>query len=207
MSNTDIDRRIELDEDACRQYIDMLAAFIAWEQARFMGNKQRATSLAKALVRHQRMNWALRVGHAPHLLTDILMRLYKLSLSDNVIVSGPCSLYAYEAAAGVRFCGEKSHSPSRHRLVLNTSMELVAPVLETVKKADKTFVELQDVIVNSRGFSVEVRVVNLTGVERFSSIVVAKSGYFARMNTAPLSIDEQLLHDNIVQRLGLIRGA
>ncbi|OHB32986.1 MAG: hypothetical protein A2X79_00715 [Desulfuromonadaceae bacterium GWB2_53_15] len=59
---------LEMDEDALRQYIDARSVFTAWEHSRAAGNKTRTVDLNKALVRQQRMNWAVRVGNAPRLL-------------------------------------------------------------------------------------------------------------------------------------------
>ena len=110
--------------------------FTAWEESRAAGKKTRTADLNKALVRQQRMNRAVRVGNAPRLLVDIMMGLYKSDLADQILVVGPCSLYAYEAECGVRIL-VGPQPPARNRLTLITDdVSIVASVLEIAKKAD-----------------------------------------------------------------------
>lgn len=125
---------LDVDEDAQRQYIYARSVFTALEQSRAAGKKERTASLNKELLRHQRMNWALRVGDAPRLLVEILMRLYKSALADRLIVVGPCSLYAYEAECGVRIL-VNPHPP--HVIVsrlLPTTYLLLRPRLQSLRR-------------------------------------------------------------------------
>ncbi len=75
--------------------------------AKFTDRKSRAEArvkdLATELVRHQRMNRALFVGRAPQVLGDVLRALADAGLTEYFMVVGTHALYAYEAAAGVRF--------------------------------------------------------------------------------------------------------
>ena len=179
---------IELNEDACRQYINTRSTFSAWEEACRGNNKERASALCKSLVRHQRMNWALYVGNAPRLLIEILSRLYTEGLAGQVTVIGPCSLFAYETESAVRLrTGPKP--AARNPLILIVDNEsLIEIILAIVQKLDKSFVLDQGRVINSKGFAVEVRVEHLGDVRILSSILVAKSGHIARMHTiAPSS--------------------
>lgn len=193
---------IDLDTDACRQYIDARSVFTAWEEACRANKSERVCALGKTLVRHQRMNWALYVGNAPRRLIDILFCLGKEGLAGQLTVVGPCSLFAYESEAGIRLRTDPN-PPARNNLILvaeNKSM--VAPVLEIVQKTDKTFKKQQGKVINNKGFEVEVRVEPLNNVELFSSMVVARSGHMARMHTvAPFSASISGFEEHLLQIL------
>lgn len=75
--------------------------------ARFIERKETSeetvSRLTKALERQQRMNRALFVGRVPKTVVDILDTLYRAGIAEHFTVVGTHALYAYEAAAGVRF--------------------------------------------------------------------------------------------------------
>lgn len=174
---------IELDGNSMRMYIDTRSVFMAWEKSRAAGNKQRTADLGKAMALQQRMNWAVRVGNVPQLLVDILMRLYKSGLAERLTTIGPCSLYAYEMASGSRLCVAPLPF-ERKRLPLVAEDEgIVATALAIVRKADRTFEDNGAMLVNSKGFEVEVIVRELGSVKRFSAVIVSTSGHMARMHT------------------------
>lgn len=129
--------------------------------------EQRLADLSTELVRHQRMNRALHVGHAPKLLVDILSKIAKAGLSDYFSVVGTHSLYAYEAAAAVRFSDDALATRDvdlmwdvRKRLSFLTQMHrLDSSMLSLLQKVDSTFRLRSDqgyTAVNSRGFEVDI---------------------------------------------------
>jgi hypothetical protein len=135
---------------------------------RKMQAEQRLADISLELERHQRMNRALHVGRAPKLLVDILDRLNRSGLAEYFTVVGTHALYAYEAAAGVRF-GEADALATRDvdllwdvrkRLSFMTQMEsLGTSMLNLIQKVDATF-RLRDsqkyTAVNSKGFEVDI---------------------------------------------------
>ena len=130
-------------------------------------SEQRLTDLTTELVRHQRMNRALHVGHAPKLLVDILSKITKAGLSDYFSVVGTHSLYAYEAAAAVRFSDDALATRDvdlmwdiRKRLSFLTQMHrLDSSMLSLLQKVDSTFRLRSNqgyTAVNSKGFEVDI---------------------------------------------------
>jgi hypothetical protein len=130
--------------------------------------EQRFSELTARLTHHQKLNRALQVGRAPRLLVDILNQIDRFGLSEHFIVIGTHALYAYEAAAGVRF-GEADALATndidllwdtRKRLSFVTRMGyLGSSMLNVIKKADPTFEIRQDqkyTAVNSKGFEVDI---------------------------------------------------
>ncbi len=135
--------------------------------ARKAETEQRLSDLSTELVRHQRMNRALHVGHAPKLLVAILSRIFKAGLSDYFTVVGTHALYAYEAAAGVRFRDEALATRDvdlmwdvRKRLSFVTQMSrLDRSMLSLLQKVDPSFRLRADqsyTAVNSKGFEVDI---------------------------------------------------
>jgi len=129
--------------------------------------EQRLADLSTELVRHQRMNRALHVGHAPKLLVEILSRITKAGLSEYFSVVGTHALYAYEAAAGVRFRDDALATRDvdlmwdvRKRLSFLTQMNrLDSSMLSLLQKVDPTFCLRGDqryTAVNSKGFEVDI---------------------------------------------------
>lgn len=130
--------------------------------------EQRLADLSAEMIRQQRMNRALHVGRAPRLLVEILARLARSGLAEYFTVVGTHALYAYEAAAGVRFGSADALATRdvdllwdvRKRLSFVTRMEsLGASMLSLIQKVDPTF-QLRDdqnyTAVNSRGFEVDI---------------------------------------------------
>jgi hypothetical protein len=129
---------------------------------------RRLEDLSTEMTRHQRMNRALRVGRAPRILIDILDRLYKAGLEEYFTVIGIHALYAYEAAAGVRFGEPEALATrdvdllwdTRKRLNFISRMStLDMSFLGLLKKVDPTFEirpDQRDTAVNSKGFEVDV---------------------------------------------------
>lgn len=135
--------------------------------ARKADAEQRLTDLSIELVRHQRMNRALHVGHAPKLLVEILSRITKAGLADYFTVVGTHALYAYEAAAGVRFSDDALATRDvdlmwdvRKRLSFVTQMNRQEiSMLKLLQKVDPTFRIRHDqsyTAVNSSGFEVDI---------------------------------------------------
>lgn len=63
----------------------------------------RLGGLKKAVEKHTRLNRALRAGRVVPVVVEILNRLADSQLGEHFRVVGTHALYAYEAAAGVRF--------------------------------------------------------------------------------------------------------
>ena len=138
---------------------------------KFMARKttaeQRLADLSTELIRQQRMNRALHVGHAPKLLVEILSRITKAGLADYFTVVGTHALYAYESAAGVRFQDDALATRDvdlmwdiRKRLSFVTQMNrLETSMLKLLQKVDPTFEIRHDqsyTAVNSSGFEVDI---------------------------------------------------
>lgn len=135
--------------------------------ARKTAIEQRLADLSTELIRQQRMNRALHVGHAPKLLVEILDRIAKAGLAEYFTVVGTHALYAYEAAAGVRFQDDALATRDvdlmwdiRKRLSFVTQMSrLETSMLKLLKKVDHTFKIRHDqsyTAVNSNGFEVDI---------------------------------------------------
>lgn len=135
--------------------------------ARKIAAEQRLADLSSELVRHQRMNRALHVGHAPKLLVDILSSICKAGLDEYFTVVGTHALYGYEAAAGVRFQEDALATRDvdlmwdvRKRLSFVTRMgQLEITMLKLLQKVDTTFrlrTEQSYTAVNSKGFEVDI---------------------------------------------------
>lgn len=128
----------------------------------------RVTLLAAELSRHQRMNRALFVGRAPQILVDILNALSRTNLIEHFTVIGTHALYAYEAAAGVRFGSTDALATqdvdllwdTRKRVSFATRMKVMgSSMVGLLQKVDPTFEIRQDqryTVVNSKGFEVDI---------------------------------------------------
>jgi len=124
--------------------------------------------LADELARHQRMNRALFVGRAPQMVVDILTALSKAGLAEHFTVVGTHALYAYEAAAGVRFWRSDALATqdvdllwdTRQRVSFSTHMKILgSSMLGILKKVDPTFEIRGDqryTAVNNKGFQVDI---------------------------------------------------
>lgn len=130
--------------------------------------ESRRDQLSKALIQHQRLNRALFVGRAPQILVEILNTLAKFGIAEHFLVIGTHALYAYEAAAGVRFESTEALATrdvdllwdTRKRIRFVTQMEnLGSSMIGMLQRVDKTF-EIRDeqryTAVNSSGFEVDI---------------------------------------------------
>ncbi len=128
----------------------------------------RVAMLAAELSRHQRMNRALFVGRAPQILVDILNTLSRAGLAEHFTVIGTHALYAYEAAAGVRFGSVDALATqdvdllwdTRKKVSFATRMKVMgSSMVGLLQKVDPTFEIRQDqqyTVVNSKGFEVDI---------------------------------------------------
>ncbi len=125
------------------------------------------STLQKNLKTHQRLNRALQVGRCPQILVNILRTLRKANLAQHFVVLGAHALYAYEAAAGIRFesgalakLDEDMLLDNRHHLTILAQMEGCHISLQgLLKKIDPSF-KLRDnqqyTAVNNKGFEVSL---------------------------------------------------
>ena len=130
--------------------------------------EQRVAELRAELERQRKLNKVFHVGRAPDLLVAILNKLSLSGVSDFFTVIGTHALYAYEAAAGVRF--EVSGAletrdvdllwDTRKRLSFISVMErLECSFLGLLRDVDPTFelrVDQHYTAVNNQGFEVDV---------------------------------------------------
>ena len=130
--------------------------------------EKRLSDLRGELERHRKMNKVFHVGRAPEILVAILNKLAASGLADYFTVIGTHSLYAYEAAAGIRF--EVSEAletkdidllwDARKRLSFIAQMEgLDLSFLGLLREVDPTFELRNDQLytaVNNHGFEVDV---------------------------------------------------
>lgn len=130
--------------------------------------EKRVSDLRGELERHRKMNKVFHVGRAPEILVAILNKLSASGLTDYFTVIGTHSLYAYEAAAGIRFevAGALETKDidllwdTRKRLSFIARMEgLNSSFLALLREVDSTF-DLRDnqlyTAVNNHGFEVDV---------------------------------------------------
>jgi hypothetical protein len=130
--------------------------------------EKRVSDLRGELERHRKLNKVFHVGRAPEILVAILNKLAASGLADYFTVIGTQSLYAYEAAAGIRF--EVSEAletkdidllwDARKRLSFIAQMEgLDVSFLGLLREVDSTFELRNDQLytaVNNHGFEVDV---------------------------------------------------
>jgi len=138
----------------------------------FIERKLRAeTTLQRrkaAVVQHERMNRALRIGRMPSVVVELLRRLEQSNLSEFFRVVGTFAIYAYEHAAGVRLANSVLQTNDVDLLwdvqrriqfvdVLGKADE--ASLIRVLKKVDKTFVVRNDqpyTAINDDGFEVDI---------------------------------------------------
>lgn len=129
--------------------------------------EERLSGLKAAVARHERMNRALRVGRMPTIAVSILSRLAQAGLEEFFRIVGTHALYAYEAAAGVRFASEITSTrdidllwDTRKRLTFTQKLLQDSPsMLAALQKVDKTFEVLEDqkyTAINKDGFEVDI---------------------------------------------------
>lgn len=141
----------------------MFDSFVAKKQ--LVG--ERLSGLKAAVAKHERLNRALRVGRMPTIAVAILSRLANAGLDSYFRVVGTHALYAYEAAAGVRFASEITSTrdidllwDTRRRVTFAQKLVQDAPsMLAVLQKVDKTFQvneEQKYTAVNKDGFEVDI---------------------------------------------------
>ena len=129
--------------------------------------QDRLSSLKAVMIKHERMNRALRVGSMPNIAVAILGRLADAGLSDYFRVVGTHALYAYEAAAGVRFASAITATrdidllwDTRRRVMFSERLREDSPsMLAALQKVDKTFQIIEDqkyTAINQDGFEVDI---------------------------------------------------
>ncbi|MBI5484998.1 MAG: hypothetical protein HY888_11130 [Deltaproteobacteria bacterium] len=130
--------------------------------------EQRLSDLTARLTHHQKLNRVLQVGRAPRLLVEILNQIEKSGLSEYFIVVGTHALYAYEAAAGVRFGDSDALATNDIDLLRDTRKRLSffekightgSSMLNIIKKVDPTFeirFDQKYTAVNSKGFEIDI---------------------------------------------------
>jgi hypothetical protein len=138
---------------------------------RFMARKtaveERLKRLKAAMVQHQRLNRALRVGRAPKVLIDTLNRLTDAGLDKHFMIVGTHALYAYESACGIRVEEDATATQdidllldTRRYVSFVTTMEKIDDSLLSIfQKVDKTFELRHDqpyTAVNADGFEIDV---------------------------------------------------
>lgn len=132
-----------------------------------MSVEERLRGLKAAVAKHERLNRALRVGRMPTIAVAILSRLANAGLDAYFRVVGTHALYAYEAAAGVRFASEITSTrdidllwDTRKRVTFAHKLAQDAPsMLAALQKVDKTFQVIEDqkyTAVNKDGFEVDI---------------------------------------------------
>lgn len=128
--------------------------------------EDRLKSLRESLREAERLNKALRVGRVPNLVVDVLNELELAGLGAYFTVVGTHALYAYEAAASVRFeAGALATQDvdllwdARKRVQFASTMaKLDTSLLNLLKRADSSFQRIEGQIesaVNDKGFMVD----------------------------------------------------
>jgi hypothetical protein len=130
--------------------------------------EKRVSDLRVELERHRKLNKVFHVGRAPEILVAILNKLATSGLAEYFTVIGTHSLYAYEAAAGIRFEVKEAMETrdvdllwdTRKRLSFIAHMEgLNISFLGLLREVDSSF-DLRDdqryTAVNNHGFEVDV---------------------------------------------------
>lgn len=127
----------------------------------------RCNGLKAALLKHKRMNRALRVGRVSPIIVEILNRLAATNLGPHFRVVGTHALYAYESAAGITFEDEAVATRDidllwdvRKRVAFATALSKVdSSMLGVLQKVDPTF-RIRDsqkyTAVNKDGFEVDI---------------------------------------------------
>ena len=129
--------------------------------------QDRLSSLKAVMIKHEPMNRALRVGTMPNIAVAILGRLADAGLSDYFRVVGTHALYAYEAAAGVRFASAITATrdiellwDTRKRVMFSERLRQDSPsMLAALQKVDKSFQIIEDqkyTAINQDGFEVDI---------------------------------------------------
>ena len=134
---------------------------------RKMNAQERLGGLKKAVEKHQRLNRALPVGRVTTVVVELLNRLAESQLGKHFRVVGTHALYAYEAAAGVRFDDGALATRDidllwdvRQRVAFATALNRIdSSMLGVLRKVDPTF-RVRDsqkyTAVNKDGFEVDI---------------------------------------------------
>ncbi|MDE2418421.1 MAG: hypothetical protein KGN32_11510 [Burkholderiales bacterium] len=141
----------------------MYQTFVSKKQT----TEERLVSIKAAVAKHERLNRALRVGRMPNIAVAILTRLANAGLDDYFRVVGTHALYAYEAAAGVRFASEITATrdidllwDTRKRVMFAQRLAKDSPsMLAALQKVDKSFQIIDDqkyTAINKDGFEVDI---------------------------------------------------
>lgn len=130
--------------------------------------EKRVADLRAELERHRKLNKVFHVGRAPEILVAILNKLASSGLAHYFTVIGTHSLYAYEAAAGIRLEVPEALETrdvdllldTRKRLSFLAQMEgLDISFLGLLRQVDSTFDLREDQLytaVNNQGFEVDI---------------------------------------------------
>jgi len=182
---------------------------------------QRLATIEAKAQEMRRLNRALRVGRVPNVVVAVLNALEAAGVADHFTTIGTHALFAYESACGVRLAPEAMATRDidllldtrKHIKFFSLMKRSEASLLGILKKADKTFVRLEDqkeTVRNADGFEVDVirRMARdgdphplrlsddgdlwavqastgdrILGSPRFCQMVVAVNGEMAMMNT------------------------
>ncbi len=130
--------------------------------------EKRVSDLRKELERHRKLNKVFHVGRAPEILVAILNKLAASGLANYFTVIGTHSLYAFEAAAGIRFEDDNALETRDIDLLWDTRKQLSflaqmndinSSFLGLLREVDPTFELRRDQLftaVNNQGFEVDV---------------------------------------------------
>ncbi|EZP41641.1 hypothetical protein D3C87_1067360 [compost metagenome] len=142
------------------------AMYASFRQRKEMAAERR-DGLKASLLKHKRMNRALRVGRVAPIIVDILNRLAATRLGEHFRVVGTHALYAYESAAGMTFEDDAVATRDidllwdvRKRVAFATALSKVdVSMLGVLQKVDPTF-RIRDAqkytAVNKDGFEVDI---------------------------------------------------
>lgn len=128
--------------------------------------ESRKCSLRERLRESERLNKALRVGHAPNVFIDVLNELELAGLGAHFTVLGTHALYAYETAASVRIGAgalATQHvdllGDARQRVQFASAVaNLDGSLLKRLQRADPSFQRMGGQLesaVNDKGFMVD----------------------------------------------------
>jgi len=159
---------------------------------RFTARKNQIEARVKQLREQaetmKRLNRALRVGRAPDVVVGVLNALKKARVSEHFLLVGTNALYAYEAAAGMRFPHEVMATRDadflfdtrRRAEFLEVMSGRGISFLDLLRKVDATFerdATDNHSAVNSKGYSIEV-------IRRFPPPELEASEHPMRMTAA-----------------------
>lgn len=129
--------------------------------------EERLVGLKESLIKHQRMNRALKVGRVAPIIIQVLNRLQDCGLAEHFRVVGTHAIYAFEAAAGVRVedGAVATHDIDflwdvRKRVAFTTALSRTGnSMLAVLRKVDPTFRirnSQKYTAVNKDGFEIDI---------------------------------------------------